>query len=621
MRPAIDLARFVLGSACKSDKQALDILELALISETEPLGYFAIHAGISEEDIYARAAEWCGLAFSPVVPRPVPANPSVMHPEALAEVRTLRAKVFDRDVLFTCAGFSELLNIRTRLVKQPELGNSICIVPPRALRSGLADRSAKMLLDQARTRLASRWPFASAHLDLTMGVRAIFAAGLAFLVLLAALTPFVLQPVLVPFLAFLLLIPSGLRLAACYQLSRGEEEPIVPPVAYENLPLYTVLIPLRDEANMVPQLVSAMSRLDYPPEKLDIKFVVESTSEPTLDAVLSVLDDSRFELIIVPDQRPGTKPKALNYALPLARGEFVVVYDAEDIPQSDQLQRAVNIFRDQPGLDCLQAELVIDNANENWLSALFSGEYGGQFGIMLPALSKWNMPLPLGGTSNHFRLQSLREAGGWDAFNVTEDADLGIRLTRLRYRTGTFTSRTYEEAPITLRAWLAQRTRWMKGWMQTFIVHNRYPVAFLKDIGWRNFLIFQAYVGGMIISAPLHSVFLGVVLWRVLTQGGSGFIPYDIWSAIQLGILIAGYGSTFVMSTMGLTRLGLGHLVAYQFLLPLYWIMSSVAAILAVHELLTRPYFWAKTEHGVTRLARGADAGAEVESPSRTSAV
>ncbi len=606
MRPAIDLVRFVLGNTCRNDNQALDLLELALVSESEPLTFFAIHARIDEAEVYARAAEWCGLAFSPVVPRQVPTNPEIIRAEALADVKTLRAKVFDRDVLFTCAGFSELLNIRTQLIKRPELGNSICIVPPRALRSGLTDRSAKLLLDQARTRLASRWPFASAHLDLTMRVRLVFAMGLAFLVLLAALTPFVLQPVLVPLMAFLLLVPSGLRLAAVYQASRGEEEPIVPPVSQDNLPVYTVLIPLHDEANMVPQLASAMARLDYPPEKLDIKFVVESRSPSTLDAVIAVLGDPRFELVIVPDQSPHTKPKALNYALPLARGEFVVVYDAEDIPQSDQLRRAVSIFRDQPGLDCLQAELVIDNANENWLSALFSGEYGGQFGLLLPALSKWKMPLPLGGTSNHFRLQSLREAGGWDAFNVTEDADLGIRLTRLRYRTGTFTSRTYEEAPITLKAWLAQRTRWMKGWMQTFIVHNRYPLTFLKDIGLRNFLIFQAYVGGMIISAPLHSVFLGVLLWRITSQGG-GLIPYDPWSAIQLGILIAGYGSAFVISTLGLTRLGLGHLITYQFLLPVYWIMNSVAAALAVYELLTRPYFWAKTKHGVTRLARGAN--------------
>jgi cellulose synthase/poly-beta-1,6-N-acetylglucosamine synthase-like glycosyltransferase len=363
---------------------------------------------------------------------------------------------------------------------------------------------------------------------------------------------------------------------------------------------------LRDEAHMVPQLANAMRALSYPPEKLDIKFVVESRSQPTLKAVISELRDPRFELVIVPDQVPRTKPKALNYALPLARGEFVVIYDAEDIPQHDQLRRAASIFYDQPGLDCLQAELVIDNANENWLSALYSGEYSGLFGLQLPALARWKMPLPLGGTSNHFRLKSLREVGGWDAFNVTEDADLGIRLTRLRYRTGTFTSRTYEEAPITVGAWLSQRTRWMKGWMQTFIVHNRHPVQFLKDMGWRNFLVFQAFVGGMIISAPLHTVFLSVLLMRIVLGQETGLFPHEIWGYIQSGILIAGYGSALVVSSMGLRRLGLSRLIWYQLLLPFYWALNSWAAILAVYELLTRPYFWAKTEHGLTRFTRGA---------------
>lgn len=607
MRPAIDLARFVLGDTCVTDKQAIDLLERALIAETEPLVYFAMHSKISEELVYERAAQWCGLAFSPVVPQLVSASPQIVRIEALAFVKTLRARLYDRDVLFTSGGFTEFLNIGEKLARKPELGSRICVVPPRALRSGLTDRSAGLLLDQARTRLARRWPFASAHLDLTMGVRLVFTACLAVFVLIAALTPIVLKPVLVPVLAFLLLVPAGLRLSAAYSASRHQLDPITPPVMDEDLPVYTVLIPLRDEANMVPQLARAMRRLSYPVEKLDIKFVVESRSQPTLDAVLEILADPRFELVIVPDSEPRTKPKALNYALPLARGEFVVIYDAEDIPQHDQLKRAVSIFYDQPGLDCLQAELVIDNANENWLSALFSGEYSGLFGLLLPALARWKMPLPLGGTSNHFRLQSLREVGGWDAFNVTEDADLGIRLTRLRYRTGTFTSRTYEEAPITLGTWLLQRTRWMKGWMQTFIVHNRNPVQFFKDMGWKNFLIFQAFVGGMIISAPLHTVFLSVLVWRVFLGGEPGIFPYDVWGYMQAGILIAGYGSALVVSSMGLRRLGLAHLTWLQFLLPLYWVMNSLAAVLAVYELFARPYFWAKTTHGLTRFVRGAD--------------
>ncbi len=603
----IDLVRFVLGTACTSDNHAKAILEQALLAEAEPLVYFAIHLNIDETLIYQRAAQWCGLAFSEVVPAQVPANPAIKRIDSIAFVKTLRARLFDRDVLFTSAGFREILRIREQLAIQPDLGGKICLVPPRAIRMGLGDRCAPVLLEQARTRLARQWPYASAHLELSLPTRILFACCLGAIVIVAALAPLFLHPVLVPFLAFVLLTPALFRLFAALSSLQTPDEPIVAPLDEQNLPHYTILIPLRDEAHMVPQLVGAMGRIDYPREKLDIKFVVESRSRRTLDAVAAQLHNPVFELVIVPDQEPFTKPKALNYALPMARGELIVIYDAEDIPEPDQLLRAAAHFYANPGLDCLQAELVIDNNNENWLTALFCAEYSGLFGLILPALSRWNMPLPLGGTSNHFRLQSLREVGGWDAFNVTEDADLGIRLSRLRYRTGTFTSRTSEEAPVKYGAWIAQRTRWMKGWMQTFIVHNRHPVKFLRDIGWKNFLIFQAFIGGMIISAPLHSLFAIILLFRLLGGESLGLVPDNAWTIMLLGILFTGYGSAILISTLGLKRLGLLRLAPYQLLFPLYWVFNSIAAILAVYELFSKPYFWAKTKHGVTRLARGTD--------------
>ncbi len=605
---SIDLIRFVLGAACKSDQQALFLLEQALSAESEPLVYFAIHLNIDETIIYQRAANWCGMAFSETVPAKVPANPTIARIDAIAFVKTIRAKLFDRDVLFTSAGFSEILRIREQLILQPDLGGRICLVPPRAIRVGLGDRCAPLLLDQARTRLARQWPYASAHLELGLGTRIVFTIALVAIISLAAVTPLFLHPILVPFLAFVILIPALFRMIAALSSFWLNGEPEIVPLDDQDLPHYTILIPLRDEAHMVTQLVNAMNRLDYPREKLDIKFVVESQSRNTLDMVAAELGNPIFELVIVPKQEPFTKPKALNYALPMARGELIVIYDAEDIPEPDQLRQAAARFYQEPGLDCLQAELVIENNSENWLSALFCAEYSGLFGLILPALSRWNMPLPLGGTSNHFRLKSLREVGGWDAFNVTEDADLGIRLSRLRYRTGTFSSRTFEEAPITYGSWLAQRTRWMKGWMQTFIVHNRHPKKFLRDIGWRNFLIFQAFVGGMIISAPLHSIFAIILLFRLSVGQTLGLIPNGPWIIILLIILFVGYGATILVSTLGLKRLGLLRLAPYQILFPFYWVLNSVAAFLAIYELFSRPYFWAKTKHGVTRFARGVDA-------------
>jgi cellulose synthase/poly-beta-1,6-N-acetylglucosamine synthase-like glycosyltransferase len=341
--------------------------------------------------------------------------------------------------------------------------------------------------------------------------------------------------------------------------------------------------------------------------KLDIKFLVEDRSPETVEAVKSLLGDPRFELVVVPDASPRTKPKALNFALPLCRGTHVVVFDAEDIPDPGQLRLAASRFAADPGLDCLQAELVIDNHEESWITALFAAEYAGQFGKMLPFLGRWRLPMPLGGTSNHFRTAALRELGHWDAYNVTEDADLGTRLSRLRYNTDMLASETSEEAPITLGAWMVQRTRWIKGWMQTFIVHNSKPREFLADIGWRNFLFFEIYVGNLILSSLLHTVFIGSFVLRAAL--GEGIIVEDGVDAAYLVILVVGYGGAVALVVAGLLRRRSFALIPMQILLPVYWALHSIAALFAAHQLLVRPYFWGKTAHGRTRRPRRFAAG------------
>lgn len=371
-----------------------------------------------------------------------------------------------------------------------------------------------------------------------------------------------------------------------------------------ELPRYTVLVPLRDEAAMVPQLVEALGAFDYPAEKLDVMFLVEATSPETVAAVEAVRADARFELLVVPEGPPHTKPKALDYALPLVRGEHVVVFDAEDIPERRQLRRAAARFAAHPELDCLQAELRIDNGAENWLTALFAGEYAGLFSLLLPYLAEHRLPLPLGGTSNHFRTATLRQVGGWDAFNVTEDADLGVRLARMRTRTGTLAAATAEEAPIRLDAWMRQRTRWMKGWMQTFLVHNRRPLQFVDDIGWRGFLFFQVYVASLIASSLIHTVFLASVAVQVALFGAGWPRFSDGWDLLYLLVLIVGYGGAFGIALAGLIRQGKTELAVYQVLLPVYWLLHAIAASRAAVELIRRPYFWSKTRHGETRMVR-----------------
>jgi cellulose synthase/poly-beta-1,6-N-acetylglucosamine synthase-like glycosyltransferase len=370
-----------------------------------------------------------------------------------------------------------------------------------------------------------------------------------------------------------------------------------------DLPVYTVLVPLRDEARMVRQLAAALRAIDYPAEKLEIRFVVEARSLATVEAVQRELEDPRFELVLVPDALPRTKPKALNYALPLVRGEHLVVYDAEDIPEPGQLRLAASTFAARPELVCLQAELVVDNAGEGLLPALFAGEYAGQFGLMLPLLARLGLPMPLGGTSNHFRVAALRRGGGWDPFNVTEDADLGVRLARRGLRTATIASHTGEEAPIRLRAWLRQRTRWMKGWMQTLIVHNRDWRALLGDLGWGGFLGLHVYIGSMLLSAPLHTAFIASFAVAVVTHQGP--IAFGWAEMLATATFVIGYLGPALLVMAGLARLQRLDLLPAQALLPLYWVLHGLAMLLAAWELLTKPFSWAKTPHGETRMRRG----------------
>jgi cellulose synthase/poly-beta-1,6-N-acetylglucosamine synthase-like glycosyltransferase len=247
-------------------------------------------------------------------------------------------------------------------------------------------------------------------------------------------------------------------------------------ISDDKLPIYTIICALYREASVVNNLVAAIRALDYPPEKLDVKFVVEADDRDARRALAELDLGPPFAIITAPPIGSRTKPKALNVALPFARGSFTVAYDVEDVPEPDQLRRAFNAFMaTDERLACLQASLTIDNTTDSWLARMFTASYAGQFDALLPGLAALHLPLPVGGSSNHFRTTALRQAGGWDPYNVTEDADLGICLHRLGYRSATLSSATYEEAPARFGAWLRQRTRWYKGWIQTWLVHMRRP--------------------------------------------------------------------------------------------------------------------------------------------------
>ena len=311
--------------------------------------------------------------------------------------------------------------------------------------------------------------------------------------------------VALPFLCVTALRVVGLReVVAGWRRSKGHQRDASWPSG-QPLPVYSVLVPLFREAKVLPGLVQSLKSLDYPKARLEVFLVLEEADIEMQAAVLSMRLPACFRTILVPDGPPRTKPKALNYALQFATGDYVVVYDAEDRPEPDQLLRALATFsRYPPTLGCVQAQLNIYNPRASWITRQFTIEYSALFDAILPALARLGMPVPLGGTSNHFPRETLVACGGWDPCNVTEDADLGFRLARRGLRTVILASTTWEEAPVDLGQWVKQRTRWLKGWLQTYLVHTRQPFRLTAELGLRGALGFHALMGALILSALVH---------------------------------------------------------------------------------------------------------------------
>lgn len=481
-------------------------------------------------------------------------------------------------------------------------------VPRRIFRNILKQRFEADLVDASTYSLFRASPEASAfHLCTRAQKLIIFALVIGFAGLFAAFpmtTLLVLNSLITVY--FMSAIFFRLYLTAVDFASSSPSAKTYPALPDERLPIVTILLPVYREAHGLPILRQAINALDYPREKLDIKLILEADDTATIDEARRIGLDRVWDCVIVPPSEPRTKPKACNHALYLARGEIVVIYDAEDAPEPDQLRKAAAAFAESDEtLACFQARLNYYNADDNWLTRLFALEYALWFDNLLPALQHLRMPIPLGGTSNFFRTERLVEIGGWDPFNVTEDADLGLRLAERGFRTEILDSTTFEEANCRTGNWIRQRSRWMKGYMQTWLVHMRQPFTFSRFAGWRGVVAAQLFVAGNFFSALINPLLWAVFAIWLITRADiiSAVFPGPLL-ALNLFALLAGNSFFIYLAVIAPLKRGWVELSPSALLAPVYWLLISVAAYKALWQLATRPSFWEKTDHVLSAAAK-----------------
>jgi cellulose synthase/poly-beta-1,6-N-acetylglucosamine synthase-like glycosyltransferase len=365
----------------------------------------------------------------------------------------------------------------------------------------------------------------------------------------------------------------------------------------ENFPIFTVLIPLYIEPQKLSFIVKSISRLIYPKSRLDVKLVIEADDDITQKELSLITIPEYFEVIKVPPSLPRTKPKALNYAAQYIKGEYLVIFDAEDLPHPNQIMLSLNTFKNLDGsCVCLQAKLNFYNQYENLLTRMQSVEYFIWFGYLLPGLARIAEFVPLGGTSCYFKVNALRKLGFWDPFNVTEDLDLGIRIHLKGYKTYILNSVTMEEAVISVVAWMNQRSRWIKGFMQSYIVfccnRNRF------NLKLKHKLIIDIFVGMSVFN------FLTPIYLFVLPQCHR-FIKFGVYLSSAISIIyLVGCAIIVIIKQKTDKKIHPLQDIATIILFPFYFILHTFAAYLALYQLCIQPFKWNKTVHGISRLVK-----------------
>ena len=574
-------------------------------AEGAPLGDIVVAEGRAEQGaVWQALAQQWGLQLlrldghwvSPALAAKVPVD--VAHRLQAVPVRaTLDTAIVAMADPRDTASIEELERL-LQLRVQPRLAT------PDAVRRGQERGHRAELVFESTSGLESRNPEASAQRTLTRDQK-VAAAVLGVLCLLGVILLrggfFILLSALVIALYAGVVVFRGFITYRGASFGHTEGVSDEEMAALGQLPVYTILCPLYREAGVMNQLVSAIAALDYPKSRLDVKLLLEADDIETLDAVRRFKLPPYFHLLVVPAEGQRTKPKACNYGLQLARGEYVVIYDAEDIPEPDQLKKALCVFRRSgPKLGCVQAKLGYYNRLQNILTGWFSLEYAAWFDFFLPGLQEMGLPIPLGGSSNHLPAQVLREIGAWDPSNVTEDADLGMRLLRSGYSTVVVESTTMEEANSDFVNWVRQRSRWGKGYAVSWLVQMRHPWRLLRDVGPISFLAIQLTLGGTYAVALLNLLMWTLTLLWILAQ--FGFIAYlfpgYIYYAAMIELLFGNFFFLYLNLWCAVHRRD-WRLARLALISPVYWLLISIAMIKATIQLVKQPTFWEKTVHGL----------------------
>lgn len=443
--------------------------------------------------------------------------------------------------------------------------------------------------------------FTTPQLIFTFGMLGLIAGGL---ILSFANTAIIINVLLSSF--FLVAIVFKLFLALVgsrFELDEAVTKKEVREVVDDDLPIYTIHLPVYKEDKLIKKLIWNLQSIDYPREKLDIKLLIEEDDDKTLNAVRNLDFPAVFEVIVVPFHMPKTKPKACNYGLHFSRGKFLTIYDAEDVPDTDQLKKVVALFNKLPeNYIVIQSALNYFNRNENFLTRMFTLEYSYWFDYMLPGLDTFDIPIPLGGTSNHFKFEYLIELGGWDPFNVTEDADLGVRAYDKGYKVAIINSTTYEEANNEMFNWVRQRSRWIKGYMQTHLVHMRNPVALWKKIGWKGFLGFNFFIGATPITFLVYPLLLCIFFCYVIFDLETIRTLFPDWVLFMSIInLMVGNILMIYVNMMAVFKRRYYELILFAIANPVYWLLHSWAAYKGLYQLVVKPFYWEKTNHGLSK--------------------